>query len=92
MQEIFEYTDKEQVVTEQMNYHYFLWITDFITTNRVFFTCHFTSKSSMNTVKLFACIYLYILSFLKQDSSLWSNIHSKVKEVKEENENLSVLL
>ena len=35
------------------------------------------SKSSMNTVKLFPGIYLYIRSFLKPDSSLWSNIHSR---------------
>jgi hypothetical protein len=47
------------------------------------------SKSSMNTVELFPCIYLYIRSFLKQDSSLWSNIHSKVKQV---NINLSAVL
>jgi hypothetical protein len=39
------------------------------------------SKSSMNTVKLFPCMYLYIRSFLKPDSSLWSNIHSIVRKV-----------
>jgi hypothetical protein len=39
------------------------------------------SKSSMNTVKLFPCMYLCIRSFLKADSSLWSNIHSIVRKV-----------
>jgi hypothetical protein len=74
---MFEYINKEQVVTEQMDYHDFLWIMDFITADRVFVTLLPNSKSSMNTVKLFPGIYLYIRSFLKPDSSLWSNIHSR---------------
>ena len=51
---------------------------------RVYFllvTSPSNSKLSMNTVKLFARIYLYIRLFLKQDSSQWSNIHSIVKDV-----------
>ena len=39
------------------------------------------SKSSMNAVKLFPGMYLYIRSFLKAGSSLWSNIHSIVRKV-----------
>jgi predicted metallopeptidase len=45
IQEMFEYINKEQVVTEQMDYHDFLWIMDFITADRVFVTLLPNSKS-----------------------------------------------
>jgi hypothetical protein len=30
IQEIFQFSDKEHVFSEQMDYHYFLWIMDFV--------------------------------------------------------------